>query len=165
MPSDDNIIDRLRAALDSAEHLAQRAYPGPWRYNPRKQWIQEEDPIRRQLLAALGVRGEEFVGAGPEGTAVGVAATGPADDPQSMADAEFIAAWGPDRILSLVVRDRALLARLDLAKADMEAKMRTFDNQRAGELTAATARCKALKEEVERAAELWLGLEATDADH
>jgi hypothetical protein len=96
--------DQLEAAIKERLAVAQAATPGPWRYNPSKAWHSPEDlPTRRN--------GEEFVGAGPLDATVGVAATGPADEPQSMADATFIAANGPDRIIRDCTEDLWLLRK------------------------------------------------------
>jgi hypothetical protein len=86
------IVAFIAERLNDDQRMADAATPGPWRYNPAKQWLDEPDKARRDLLALVGVQGEEFVGAGPAGKPIGVAATGPADDPQSMADAAHIEA-------------------------------------------------------------------------
>jgi hypothetical protein len=59
--------------------------------------------------------GEEFVGAG-ELVTVCVAATGPADDPQSMADARHIALWDPQAVLQLVAAIRKIIQLHNLAR-------------------------------------------------
>lgn len=88
--------------LDEVRRLARAATPGPWRYNPEKAWHLPTDlPLRRN--------GEEFVGAGPVDAMICIAATGPADHPQSVADARYIAAADPATVL-------ALLADLDAAR-------------------------------------------------
>lgn len=71
-----------------------------------------------------------------------------------------------DRI-RLVARDRALLADLDEAQKAMDRAVLGFGlgDVFEGELIAVTARLKALREEVKRAAEFWLGPEVPDADH
>jgi hypothetical protein len=92
----------LHARLDEDERVARLATPGPWRYDPDKQWHTPEDLPR-------GVGGEEFVGAGPLDATIGVAATGPADHPQSMADALFIARHDPVRILREVGAKRRII--------------------------------------------------------
>lgn len=97
-----DLVARLRAALDEAERQARAATPGPWRYNPGKHWRPEGS-----------VDFAEFIGAGPIGQTICVAATGEADDPQSMADAEFIAAWNPAQVLRLTMRDRGTLGHYE----------------------------------------------------
>lgn len=74
--------DRVRRAADVLRERAAKTTPGPWRYNPKKQWY---GPGSKE--------GEEFVAAmaGP----ICVASTGPADHPQSMRDAEFVATMDP----------------------------------------------------------------------
>lgn len=71
-----------------------------------------------------------------------------------------------DRI-RLVARDRALLADLDEAQKAMDRAVLGFGlgDVFEGELIAVTARLKALREEVKRAAESWLGPEVPDGDH
>jgi len=79
----------LAATAADMRQVADACTPGPWRYNPAKAWHSPQDlPLRRH--------GEEFVGAGPLDATIGVASTGPADEPQGMADALHIAAWDPD---------------------------------------------------------------------
>jgi hypothetical protein len=105
MPTDQTPAAELSAAADLLDALAAAAMPGPWRYNPRKQWHVPEDLPRRR-------NGEEFVGAGPLDATVCVAATGPADEPQSMADARYIAAMNPTvgRAIAAWLRDTAGIA-------------------------------------------------------
>jgi hypothetical protein len=89
------LIDWLREQLDADERLAQATTPGPWRYDPTK-----VNEISR----------EESVFAGPDGrAATTIASTGPCDDPPSMSDARFIAAWDPARVLAEVKAKRAIL--------------------------------------------------------
>jgi hypothetical protein len=98
-----DLVEWLQARFDEVERVARAATAGPWRYNPKKAWHLPADlPTRRN--------GEEFVGAGPLDATIGVAATGPADHPQSMADAQFIALWDPARVLAEVDAKRRLLA-------------------------------------------------------
>lgn len=104
--SADELVVRLQATLDEIERLAKAATPGPWRYNPRKEW---HEPTALAFPPEMRPRGEEFVGAGPLDATVGVAATGPADHPQSMADAAFIAANDPADVLRLVQSHRDLI--------------------------------------------------------
>lgn len=105
MPADELVV-RLQATLDEIERLAKAATPGPWRYNPRKEW---HEPTALAFPPELRPPGEEFVGAGPLDATVGVAATGPTDHPQSMADAAFIAANDPQSVLRLVRSHRDIL--------------------------------------------------------
>jgi hypothetical protein len=95
-----DIRQQLADALDEAENLASRVTAGPWRYNPDKMWNLPGQHF-----------GKEFIGAGPLDKPICVAATGDADDPQSMADAAFIARWDPPTVLRLVERDRKVLGR------------------------------------------------------
>lgn len=71
--------------------------------------------------------------------------------------AAHIARWDPATVLRLVERDRALLDDMDEAQSAMDAAVSAFEVGRHGELVAATARCKALRRQVERAAASWLG--------
>jgi hypothetical protein len=76
---------RLQTAKATLLPLVNAATEGGWWYDPEKMW---NDP---------GLHfGEEFVAAGPVGRPVCVAGTGPADDPQSMADAAYIACLDPE---------------------------------------------------------------------
>jgi hypothetical protein len=145
-----DLVERLRAALDEAEQKARAATPGPWRYNPAKQWLVEENPARRQLAALLN-RGEEFVGAGPLDDTICVASTGEVDEPQSMADARFIASWDPNTVLRLVKRDRALLEHYERIREGRDSAETTTGR------TIRTVQLEPLAVEVERAAEFWLG--------
>jgi hypothetical protein len=96
------IVAFVNARLDEREAAAKAAFPGPWRYNPDKQWHLPDDyPSRRN--------GEEFVAAGPLDAATCIAATGPADHPQSMADATFIALNDPQFVLADVAAKRRIV--------------------------------------------------------
>lgn len=95
----------VRAEMDAAEAEALAATAGPWWYNPGKQWLDPEAFERYDLA-----KGEEFVGYGGPSPFVGaVAATGPASNPQSMADAAFIARHDPAAVLRRIAADRALI--------------------------------------------------------
>lgn len=105
------ILAFYEARLDEEESAAEAATPGPWWYNPRKQWLNAEAFERYDLA-----KGEEFVGyGGPHPFTGAVAATGPASAPQSMADAAFIARHHPTRALAEVHTNRALIKLYDLA--------------------------------------------------
>lgn len=79
----------------------------------------------------------------------------------------FTYTWTPAKAKRLVERDRALLTSADEGQAAMDRAVLGYGlgDVTDGELIAATARLRALKGEVERAAEFWLGPETTDADH
>jgi hypothetical protein len=99
-----DLIAFLRARLDEDEAVAHAAFAGPWRYNPRKQWHGlTGDPLRPTTP------GEEYVAAGPLDAPVCVAATGPADELQAMADAAHIARWDPARVLAEIEASRRIL--------------------------------------------------------
>lgn len=96
--------DTLRAELDRRLAVARAASWDEWRHNPAKQWHLPEDlPLRR--------RGEEFVAAGPTDSPTCIAATGPADDPQSMADAAHIALHDPADALRRYTGELEVLER------------------------------------------------------
>ncbi|MEU7323339.1 hypothetical protein ABZ682_22730 [Streptomyces griseoviridis] len=76
---------RLQTAHGLLLPLVTGATAGDWWYDPEKVW---NDPGR--------YFGEEVVTAGPAGRPVRVAATGPVDEPQSRADAAYIAHVGPE---------------------------------------------------------------------
>ena len=104
------LVDFLRERLNEEAGLAGAATPGPWWYNPGKQWL-DPDAFEKYDLA----KGEEFVGyGGPHPFTGAVAATGPADHPQSMADAAHIARHDPARVLAGAAALRALLAFVEL---------------------------------------------------
>lgn len=89
------------------ERTARAATPGPWRYNPAKEWHSPEELAKPPIMR---LPGEEFVGAGPLDATIGVAATGPADDPQSMVNAAYIATWDPARVLAECDAKRKIIA-------------------------------------------------------
>lgn len=113
----DDLVAFIEARLRAEEAEALAATPGPWRYNPGKQWFTIEDKAVRDAAARAGAQGEEFVGAGPLDATIGVAATGPADHPQSMADARLIARHDPARVLRDVAAKRRLLEEYREAQA------------------------------------------------
>ena len=83
----------LRAAAKLLRDRANSATSGPWRYNPVKHF-------RYPGTSTF----EESVFTGPAGKdALSVARTGPSDDPQSMADADYIASMHP--VVALAVAD------------------------------------------------------------
>lgn len=104
-----DLVAFLRARLADDARAAAAATPGPWWHNPGKQWLGPE-----AFEAYDRTKGEEFVGyGGPHPFTGCVAATGPADNPQSMADADHIARWDPARVLADVDAKRRIVDRLD----------------------------------------------------
>jgi hypothetical protein len=103
------LVEFLLARLDEDEAAARASTPGPWRYNPQKEWHTDLDALRAARAGLPQAGGEEFVGAGPITATVGVAATGPADHPQSIADAAHIARHDPARVLAEVAAKRLIL--------------------------------------------------------
>jgi hypothetical protein len=93
---DDDLLAFLRARFDDDERPARAATAGPWRHNPDKHW---RKPGTSWFEEAV------FSGA-PGENAVCVAGTGETDDPQSMADAAFIAHHDPARVLAEVEAKR-----------------------------------------------------------
>ncbi|MFJ1606965.1 hypothetical protein ACIOHS_26880 [Streptomyces sp. NPDC088253] len=87
---------RLQTAETTLHALVNGASAGRWRYNAERMWNGPGPHF-----------GEEFVGTGPVDRPVCVAATGPADSPQGMADAAYIAAVDPDvgRAVTAVLRE------------------------------------------------------------
>jgi hypothetical protein len=98
---DDDLLAFLRARFDDDERPARAATAGPWRHNPDKHW---RKPGTSWFEEAV------FSGA-PGENAVCVAGTGETDDPQSMADAAFIAHHHPERALAEVEAKREILDR------------------------------------------------------
>lgn len=98
-----DIADFIRDRVAEDHAAAIHATRGPWRYHPDKCWRHPDTGCA-----------EEAVFTGPPGaSAVCVAGTGPADDPQSMADARYIARTHPGRAL---VDVQTWLALLDAHK-------------------------------------------------
>jgi hypothetical protein len=124
---DVEIGEFVAARLAEEEADARAADQRPWTYNPGKAWFpdpalanrlhaggSELDEPKLRLYAQLGPDeyararlGEEFVKAGG---VTGIASTGPADDPQAMADARHIARQDPAATLARVEALRALVA-------------------------------------------------------
>jgi hypothetical protein len=96
---DDDLVTWLTTQLDGDERAASAASPGPWGYNPRTEFrMPDSGPL-------------EFVYAGVVPDVRGIAATGPADDPQSMADAGHIARQDPDHVRHDVAAKRRIIER------------------------------------------------------
>jgi hypothetical protein len=106
------LVEFLTACLVEDEQAARRSAPGPWNYDPRKQW--------HLPPPAFGVPspGEEYV-SGPT-TGVCIAATGPANDPPSMFTAAHIARWDPARVLAEVKAKRFVIETLRSYEPDDE---------------------------------------------
>lgn len=105
-PSIDTLTAFLAARLDEAEAHARACTPGPWRYDPTKCWL----PPHPCGPTPWAPNGEETVSAGASGPdAKTVCTTGPADDPQSMADAAHIAAHDPAWVLADITAKRTLI--------------------------------------------------------
>ena len=101
-----DLVEFLRARLDEDEAAGRAATPSPWSYNPGKVWLDGE-----AFESYDRSKGEEFVGhGGPSPFRGCVAATGPADHAQSMADAAFIARHEPARALAEVDAKRRIIA-------------------------------------------------------
>jgi hypothetical protein len=98
---DDEIVTWLTAQLDADERAAAAASPGPWMYNPTREFrMPDSGPL-------------EFVSSGVEPDFRGIAATGPADDPQSMADAGHIARHDPEHVRHDIEAKRKIIERGD----------------------------------------------------
>jgi hypothetical protein len=100
----DDLIAFVRAQLDEDERAARAATAGPWWHNPGKAWLNAE-----AFEVYDRSKGEEFVGYGESPLSGCVAATGPANHPQSMADAVHIARWDPARVLAEVEAKRRIV--------------------------------------------------------
>jgi hypothetical protein len=99
MDTTDGMVAWLEAQLDADERAASAASPGPWRY----------DPTRGFRMP--GTETLEFVSSGTEPDFRGIAATGPADDPQSMADAGHIARHDPEHVRLDIAAKRKIIER------------------------------------------------------
>jgi hypothetical protein len=108
----------IRARLNEDEVAARAATPGPWRHDPGKEWIGDPKLLEMARRGVQTFAGEEFVGAGARPEVACIAATGPGDDPQSMADAAHIARHDPARVLREVAALRALVDMAERYAAD-----------------------------------------------
>jgi Family of unknown function (DUF6221) len=96
---DDTMVAWLSAQLDADERAASAASPGPWAYDPTRGFrMPDGGPL-------------EFVSAGTGDSVRGIAATGPADDPQSMADAGHIARHDPEHVRADIEAKRKIIKR------------------------------------------------------
>ncbi|MEV0164353.1 DUF6221 family protein [Nonomuraea fuscirosea] len=101
----DELITFMRARLDEDERGARDATPGPWSYDPGKEWYDGDDFVTM-------TNGQEFVGYGGLSPFRGaVCITGDAGHVQSAKDAEYIAAHDPARTLRETEARRRTLAR------------------------------------------------------
>jgi hypothetical protein len=90
-----DLTQRITAAMDKAERLANSSKPGPW-------WTLTY--VGGEALPCMYI--EHALPAAPVSTTVAVLyGTG------READAEHIAAWSPDRVLALIAADRRVLDR------------------------------------------------------
>jgi hypothetical protein len=104
------LAEFVTARLDEREAAARAATPGPWAHDPSKEWFTDHDKLRAARAGVQQSGGEEFVRANSaDGHVVGVAATGPSDDPQSMADADLIADHDPASVLADVDAKRRIV--------------------------------------------------------
>ena len=99
----------LLARIAEDEAVAREATSGPWAHNPSKEWFTDPDKLRAARAGIRQTGANEFVSA--ESGAVGVAATGPSDDHQSMADANHIARHDPTRVLAECGAKRRIVER------------------------------------------------------
>jgi hypothetical protein len=98
---DDEMVAWLENQLDADYRAASAASPGPWGYHPSREFrMPGGEPL-------------EFVGRGQVDSPnfSGIAATGPAGDPQSMADASHIARHDPDHVRIDIEAKRRLIQR------------------------------------------------------
>lgn len=87
--------DLLRRAATRLRESALAATPGPWAYDPAKQWHADHD-------FDMLTNPQEYVSyGGPSPFTGAIATTGPANHAQSMRDAEFIALVHPPVALAL----------------------------------------------------------------
>lgn len=96
---EDAMVAWLSDQLDADERAASAATPGPWVY----------DPTRGFRMPDSGPLEFVFTRAGDD--VRGIAATGPADDPQSMADAGHIARHDPEHVRADVEAKRKIIQR------------------------------------------------------
>lgn len=116
----------LLARIAEDEALAREATPGRWTHNPRKEWFTDPDKLRAAHAGIQQSGAEEFVGA----DGVGVAATGPSGNRQSMIDADHIARYDPARVLAECEAKRRIVVaarRYDLDPEGVRAAMSDGD--------------------------------------
>ena len=95
----ETMVAWLSAQLDADEWAASAATPGPWAYDPTRGFrMPDSGPL-------------EFVFAGAGDDIRGIAATGPADDPKSMADAGHIARQDPEHVRADIEAKRKIIQR------------------------------------------------------
>lgn len=123
----DELITRLRAALDTAEHLAKQALILPI---SEDNWKAEYQDTGWRVVAGVAPTGHTLIVA----------------DRLGEQDAVHIAAWKPSRVLSLVARDRALLDAFEEAERYYSANV-----------TAPAGELYGLRTALDGAAEFWLG--------
>ena len=101
----DELLAFVRARLDEDEQAARDATPGPWSYDPGKEWYDGDDFVTMS-------NGQEFVGyGGPSPFRGAICITGEAGHTQSARDAEHIARHDPSRTLRDVRARRSTLER------------------------------------------------------
>ncbi|MFC4120925.1 DUF6221 family protein [Nonomuraea zeae] len=101
----DELIAFVRARLDEDEQAARDATPGPWSYDPGKEWYDGDDFVTM-------TNGQEFVGYGGTSPFRGaICITGEAGHAQSARDADYIARHDPARTLRDVRARRRTLDR------------------------------------------------------
>lgn len=148
MPMTD-VAEFIRARLVEDEVTARAATDGPWRYTPDKEWFTDEDKMRAARAGVPQSGGEEFVGAGPTDSTIGVAATGPAGSTQAMCDADHIARHDPARVLAQVAAMRAVVDRYE--KLDHESDR----SDGLADLAARVAAAAAARDAVRHLAAIW----------
>lgn len=108
------LVEWLRPLIVARKATAQSATPGPWSYNPGKQWHDGDDFVSL-------TDPQEFVGyGGPSPFRGAVAITGPAGNVQSMADAEHIALNDPRDVIARCDFELALLDTYEAWKETAE---------------------------------------------
>lgn len=100
----DDLLSWLRATIEADNTTAEAATPGPWSYDPVREWYDGDDFVTM-------TNGQEFVGFGdPSAFRGAVCITGDAGDGPSMRDAVHIARHDPGDVMARCAAELRLLA-------------------------------------------------------
>ena len=99
-----DLLSWLRATIEGDNATAEAATPGPWSYDPTREWYDGDDFVTM-------TNGQEFVGFGdPSAFRGAVCITGDAGHTPSMRDAVHIARHDPRDVMARCAAELRLLA-------------------------------------------------------